>query len=653
MADLTGQSLKGRYRLESSIGHGGMAEVYKAWDNKRNYYVAIKVLREELAEDQEFDRRFMREAEALAQLTHNHIIRFYSFERTGTLAFIVMDYVEGITLRRRIYEAGGPLPLGEVLKLVQQIASALHYAHTQGILHRDVKPGNIMLRPDGTALLADFGIARVMDIGTMTAATPGTPAYMSPEQCRSEALDKRADVYSLGVVVYEMLAGRRPFVGEQTPETVTGGTGERIRWEQVYATPPPVRQYNPGIMPEVEAVVLRALAKKPETRWPTALAFSQALVATVGDAETFFPRSHPILQPPLPLERPSLSRSNPWGRIITVGSVGIIMVLVLFWAAMGKVRVPSLADNPSSASPLTTTFAPSPSPQLTHLPQIIPALETSQVLISPTPQVTELTTTPEMSEASNLYVEYIVDASNGMMTAWDGQSTKLRAVQEALTRHWQQLGTAPHIGLRVYGHRRHATDADSCQDVELLAPIAANHFEKLFAALQSLQARGMDCRGEALRQALTDFEYRSGRVNALVLIAEGADTCGDDPVQVVSAQHEVGVDLPVYVINLTNSQYELGNIAYSSGGQYFEALDIVTLDRVLAVIAQNLEVVATSCMNRACYITHIVQPGDTMFGIAIHYGASLDDLRRVNKSVLNDELYIGQEILIPLDLGSD
>jgi len=314
MPDLIGQTLLDRYRIEELIGRGGMAEVYKAWDMRRRYHVAIKVMREDLAEDLEFLRRFKREAGALAALSHAikvmredlaedleflrrfkreagalaalshaNIVRFYSFEREGRLAFIVMDYVEGTTLRGRILDAeGAPLPLDEVTSILEQVCAALHYAHAENVLHRDVKPGNIMIQPDGRVLLSDFGIAKAADAATATTVMPGTPAYMSPEQCRSELLDVRTDVYSLGIVVYEMLAGRRPFVGERAPDTVTGGTRERVRWEQMHAVPPSLRRVNPAVSPLVETVVLRALAKEPEARFATVMEFWEAFRAALG-----------------------------------------------------------------------------------------------------------------------------------------------------------------------------------------------------------------------------------------------------------------------------------------------------------------------------------------------------------------------------------
>jgi serine/threonine-protein kinase len=285
MPDLVGQTLKGRYHVQALLGHGGMADVYKAWDSYRQYHVAIKVMREDLAEDPEFARRFQREAGALAQLAHENIVRFYSFEQEDLTAFIVMDYIEGITLRTEIARARGPLPLAQALAVTGQVCAALHYAHAMGVLHRDIKPANIMLRSDGRVLLSDFGIAKVADATTATSVIPGTPAYMSPEHCLSQRLDARADIYSLGVVVYEMLAGRRPFSGD-SPAAGTGSTAERIRWEHLYAPVPPLRQFNPSLSPELEAAVMRALEKDKERRWPSVLAFWQALSAATATADT-------------------------------------------------------------------------------------------------------------------------------------------------------------------------------------------------------------------------------------------------------------------------------------------------------------------------------------------------------------------------------
>ncbi len=399
MIDLVGRTLKGRYRIEALIGRGGMAEVYKAWDLRRQHHVAVKVMREDLAEDVEFLRRFRREAEALAALAHENIVRFYSFERDGRLAFIVMGYVEGSTLRGRILDAEEqPLPLDEALSVARQVCAALHYAHGENVLHRDVKPGNIMIRPDSLVLVADFGIAKAADAATATTVMPGTPAYMSPEQCRSEPLDPRTDVYSLGIVVYEMLAGRRPFVGDT--HATTGSTRERIRWEQVHADPPPLRGLNPGVPPGVEAAVLKALAKEPGDRWPSVLAFWQALEKALGSAAEPVPAAaavpvamRPIASPQQqraavrsvaqqgatsqPLHQPAQRVALPPWAWVAGGTLLAAMVIVAFLLLSRPTPEPPLTATPTEVVIVqVTTSVPAPgstatatqTPTPTHTP---------------------------------------------------------------------------------------------------------------------------------------------------------------------------------------------------------------------------------------------------------------------------------------------
>jgi serine/threonine protein kinase len=271
MANLEGQTLKGRYRIEELVGQGGMAEVYKAWDARRSYYVAIKVIRPDLAADRAFLQRFRREAVVLENLRHPNIMRYYGFEEEGQIAFLVMEYVEGESLRRQLVSRSEPFSLSEALPILKPVCVALHYAHEEGVYHCDVKPANVLIEGNGRVVVSDFGIARLAGASAMPGSVLGAPAYMSPEQCSGGSVDRRADIYALGLTVYEMLTLARPFRGETT--ATPGSTAERIRWEHMHQSPPSPRTTNPAVPVAVERAVLRALTKDPAARQPTALAF--------------------------------------------------------------------------------------------------------------------------------------------------------------------------------------------------------------------------------------------------------------------------------------------------------------------------------------------------------------------------------------------
>ncbi len=276
-----GATLKGRYRIDAVVGEGGMARVYKAWDRVRNYCVAVKALHQDFAEDREVDLYFQREAQLLAKLAHRNIVRFYSYERDGATAFIVMDYVEGATLRARIFEAAGPMALAEALAVLEQCCAALHYAHEEGVVHRDIKPANIMLQKDGRVLLSDFGIGKAIGASSITLLAPGTPAYMAPEQWLGETVDRPVDIYSLGIVAFEMLTGRRPFTGVN-PAAPAGSTETRVRWEHLCMAPPAPSDINPRIPKDLSFAVMKALAKDPADRYASIAEFWEALAAATG-----------------------------------------------------------------------------------------------------------------------------------------------------------------------------------------------------------------------------------------------------------------------------------------------------------------------------------------------------------------------------------
>jgi serine/threonine protein kinase/formylglycine-generating enzyme required for sulfatase activity len=266
MAIHIGDILKNRYKIVESLGRGGMAEVYKVWDTQRGAALAMKVLRDDLAEDIVFMRRFEREAHNLTKLQHPNIVRCYGLEREGRTAFMLMDYIEGGTLRSEIFDAHAPLSTQRILEVIQPVCSALNYAHQMGVVHCDVKSANIMLHKNGTIYLTDFGIARGMDAATSTMVGVGTPAYMAPELIKGEDPTPQTDIYALGIVLYEMLTGgERPFTGERA--TITGTTAEKVRWEHLKLNPIPISSYNPLITQDIERIILKCIEKNRVNRF--------------------------------------------------------------------------------------------------------------------------------------------------------------------------------------------------------------------------------------------------------------------------------------------------------------------------------------------------------------------------------------------------
>lgn len=256
----------GRYELRRRLGQGGMAEVYLAYDRRVRRQVAIKVL---YGRDESFVRRFEREALSVGALSHNHILPLYDFGEQSPWYYLVMPYVEGSTLRDYLFKRK-LLTLEEATSIISQIASALQYAHDHGVVHRDVKPSNILLRQDGYAYLVDFGLAKAITGGeslTTAGAMIGTPEYMAPEQSNGQS-DYRSDIYSLGIILYQMLAGRVPFTAESPVA---------ISLKHIQSKPVPPRELNSEIPPSIEEIILKALAKDPDERFQQAQAFADAL----------------------------------------------------------------------------------------------------------------------------------------------------------------------------------------------------------------------------------------------------------------------------------------------------------------------------------------------------------------------------------------
>jgi eukaryotic-like serine/threonine-protein kinase len=271
----TPQHLSDRYELGEILGFGGMSEVHLARDLRLHRDVAIKVLRADLARDPSFYLRFRREAQNAAALNHPAIVAVYDTGEaetpTGPLPYIVMEYVEGVTLRDIVHN-DGPMEPRRAIEVIADACQALHFSHQHGIVHRDVKPANIMISKAGAVKVMDFGIARALADAssvTQTAAVIGTAQYLSPEQARGEKVDTRSDVYSLGCVLYEILTGQPPFVGD-SPVAVA--------YQHVREDPVPPSQRHADISPELDAVVLKSLAKNPDNRYQTAAEMRTDLV---------------------------------------------------------------------------------------------------------------------------------------------------------------------------------------------------------------------------------------------------------------------------------------------------------------------------------------------------------------------------------------
>jgi serine/threonine protein kinase len=277
MEDLTGKQL-GPYQIVAPLGEGGMAAVFRAYQPAMERYVALKVLPRHFADDPRFAARFQREARLLAQLQHPHILPVFDYGQAEGYSYIVMPFVPSGTLTDSMQ--GKPLPLPRIRQVISQVGDGLNYAHDRGMVHRDVKPSNILIDESGNCLLTDFGLARMVETSvnlTATGTVMGTPAYMAPEQGSGHKIDARSDIYSLGIILYEMATGRVPYRAE-TPIAVV--------YMHISSPLPLPRSVNPDLPEAVERVILKALAKNPDERYQTAQELVAALNRAIDETPT-------------------------------------------------------------------------------------------------------------------------------------------------------------------------------------------------------------------------------------------------------------------------------------------------------------------------------------------------------------------------------
>ncbi|MGQ9889337.1 MAG: protein kinase domain-containing protein [Aggregatilineales bacterium] len=401
----------GDYEIRRLLGQGGMARVYLGHDSLLQRNAAVKVADPHFVRDderEEYRERFLREARAIARLHHPNIVGVYQFGQANGLYYMAMVFVEGRDLRHILKDhadAGTRMAPAEILRIVTDVADALDYAHQAGVVHRDVKPSNIMVCEDGHAVLTDFGLVLNVPEGTI-GMTFGSVHYIAPEQVESSRMAvPQSDLYGLGVVLYEMLTGRVPF----NDTSIMG-----VALKQLNEAPPPPSVFNPGISPAVEAVVLKALAKDPEKRYPTGAALVAALERALGitddDEHT---RPLPLLQatPPVPdeseLETPTLVEPNlspptpptrqPAARAGRIGASALALVLLAGGAIVGGALLgaggpasdaaPTAVDTAAQTALATATAQPtrgaSATPVLTHTPIAAVARSPASTLATP------------------------------------------------------------------------------------------------------------------------------------------------------------------------------------------------------------------------------------------------------------------------------
>jgi WD40 repeat protein/tRNA A-37 threonylcarbamoyl transferase component Bud32 len=480
--NLTNQTLKDRYVIGQFIGSGAMADVYKVWDKQRSVHLALKLLHEDLAEDAVFLKRFKREGLTLEKLQHPNIVRYYGLEQEDMHAFILMDFIDGMTLRSEIFrQRGTALSSKRIMEIMRPLCGASHYAHRQGYVHCDIKPSNIMTRVDGTVVLMDFGISYMTESATTTTLVgAGTPGYMSPEQIRGEKPQLSSDIYSLGVVLYEMMTGgERPFTGERAQ--FAGSAAEKIRWEQINLEPFSLPEKNAQVTPKLEAVVRKCLSLNPADRYADAMQLLSALQKALRgvqlgqdyqpvqvsqapvNAETTVPPSNPA-QPipnpappkepiPVPIKAPQ-KRAAP-SKWLWAGALLVVAASLILLIPKVSLNTFILPAAPASVTPVVSSPTLAVSALAVVLPTEVPTLAAS-ITPSPTPLRANSSSTPKVS--SNLPKISVENVKSLKETSRLGRGSAEQAIWSP---DGQTIAVASSTGIYFY-------DANSLAQVNFL-----------------------------------------------------------------------------------------------------------------------------------------------------------------------------------------
>ena len=368
---MTPDIIDNKYRVIREVGSGGMARVYRAINMSSRKVVAVKMLKEEFLNDQEFLRRFEREARASLELSHENIVRAYGVGVDNGVPYIVLEYVEGKTLKELIQDSpGGHLSVQQSIGICSQILDALSYAHAHGIIHRDVKPQNVIVTPRGKAKLADFGIAREATASTMTFSGKnviGSVHYISPEQAKGLPVTAESDIYSAGISLYEMLTGTVPFIGDTTVSTAL---------MHLSAIPTPPKELNPSIPPALNDIVLRAIEKDPLQRYSSAKLMRSDLIRSLTHPNGSFARDRESKEQKTPGRRMSLS-------VYAWISISVFTpILVIFLAYLGFVNHWCAGNAETAEDTSAPTVAPAsiasvtvasqlPTPEGSRMPTVV------------------------------------------------------------------------------------------------------------------------------------------------------------------------------------------------------------------------------------------------------------------------------------------